>query len=75
MSKLKNWLKKIGILREPKTLEKLLYEYGIGSCFRLFPPSFYRKHTPEEIKKAHEEELDKLKQMIEDYKKEHNIED
>ena len=28
MSKLKNWLKKIGILREPKTMEKLLYKIG-----------------------------------------------
>ena len=65
----------MGILREPKTMEELLYEYGIGSCFRLFPPAFYRKHTSEKIKKAHEEELAKLKQMLEDYKKEHNIED
>lgn len=75
MNKLITWLRKIGILHEPKTINELFYEYGIGSCFRLFPPSFYRKHTPEEIKKAHVEAIAELRQILEDYKKENNIED
>ena len=75
MSTLKKWLRKIGILREPKTMDELFYQYGIASCFRLFPPSFYRKHSPEEIKKAHAEAIAELRQMLDDYKKEHNLED
>ncbi|MBR2036846.1 MAG: hypothetical protein IKJ39_00585 [Lachnospiraceae bacterium] len=74
MSKLKNWLQKIGILREP-TIDDLIYEYTISTCYRLFPTSFYRKHTPEEIKKAHEETLTELRRMIEEYKKENHLED
>lgn len=74
MSKLKNWLQKIGVLREP-TIDDLIYEYTISTCYRLFPTSFYRKHTPEEIKKAYEETLTELRRMIEEYKKENHLED
>lgn len=72
MSRLKNCLKKLGILREP-TIDDLIYEYSISTCYRLFPPSFYRKHTPEEIKKAHKEALSELRQILEDFKIENNL--
>ena len=74
MNKLKNWLQKIKLKRESKTMDELLYQYGIGSCFRLFPPSFYRKHSEEKAKQLREAELAKLHQMLEEYEKRINLE-
>ena len=73
MNKLKNWLQKLKFRREPKTMDELLYNYGIGSCFRLFPPSFYRKHSEEKAKQLREAELTKLHQMLEEYEKQINL--
>lgn len=70
MNKLKNLFK-----RKPKTMDELLYKYGIGSCFRLFPPSFYRKHSPEKAQELREAELTRLRELLEEYKNKHNIED
>lgn len=74
MSALKNWLKKLKIRREPKSIEELLYNYGFGSCFSLFPPSFYRKHSEEKAKQRREAELVKLRQLLEEYEKRINLE-
>lgn len=38
-----------------------------GSCFGLFPPSFYYTHTEEEIKQITEETLGNLYDMIAEY--------
>lgn len=73
MSALKNCLKKLIIRREPKSIEELLYNYGFGSCFSLFPPSFYRKHSEEKAKQLREAELSKLHQMLEEYEKQINL--
>ena len=75
MSIFKNWLKKLRKRWEPKSMEELIYHYGIGSCFRLFPPSLYRKHSPEIMKKLREAELAELRRLIEEYKKQHDMED
>lgn len=47
------------------------------SCWEIFPPSFYRTHTEEEIRAAKEavnRELDELLQMLEERKEEEQIE-
>lgn len=41
-----------------KRMDDWWYLMG-GSCFGLFPPSFYYTHTEEEIKRVTDEELDK----------------
>lgn len=75
MNHFKQCLQKFKSRHEPQTIDELLYKYGIGSCFRLLPPSFYRKHSPEKAKRLHDEEIAELKQMLEDYKKKHNLGD
>lgn len=71
----KNCLGKIKFRRNPKSIDELLYQYGIGSCFRLFPPSFYRKHSQEKARQLREAELAKLRELIEEYKKRHDLKD
>lgn len=39
-----------------------------GGCFGEYPPSFYHRHTPEEIKKITEDNRKKLLDMIEELK-------
>lgn len=53
----------------PKTFEELVSKYGFGSCFRLFPPSYYRKYSPEKLSKMKETELATLRAMLEEYEK------
>lgn len=43
-----------------------------GNCFELFPPSFYMKHTPEEVKRITEEICDELDALIDSYMQEDN---
>ncbi len=38
-----------------------------GSCFALFPPSFYYTHTPEEIERITREEIRAIKNILEEY--------
>ena len=41
----------------------LWWETG-GSCFGLFPPSFYHKHTPEEVEQIKAETLKQIREAI-----------
>lgn len=38
-----------------------------GSCWGLFPPSFYYTHTEEEIKQITTETIEKLQKMIDEF--------
>lgn len=38
-----------------------------GSCFSLFPPSFYFLHTQEEIERITREEIAELKRILQEY--------
>lgn len=38
-----------------------------GSCFGLFPPSFGCRHSQEEINRAEQEEIAKLKKQLNDF--------
>ena len=42
--------------------------YLWGSCFDMYPPSFYLTHTPEEVEKIQAEDLKRIKQKIEELK-------
>lgn len=35
-----------------------------GSCFGMYPPLFYYRHTPEEIKEISERDVKRLREMI-----------
>ncbi len=39
-----------------------------GSCFGAYPPSFYHRHTPEEVERITAEHRQKLLEMIEELK-------
>ena len=41
--------------------------------FHLFPPSFYRRHTQEEIEEITQRELAEMRAMLEEYDKKYNV--
>ena len=47
-------------------MDDMWYLMG-GGCFGGHPPSFYYKHTPEEVKRIHEEELAELRRLIKEF--------
>lgn len=70
---LKGFFHKIWFHIKLKEMDNMWYLMG-GSCFGLFPPSFYYTHTEEEIKQITEETLGDLYDMIEEYEAKNNIE-
>lgn len=42
------------------------YALCCGSCFALFSPSFYCRHTPEEVDKITGETIEEIKKMIDE---------
>ena len=48
-------------------MDDLWYLMG-GSCWGLFPPSFYYTHTEDEIKRIEEETIKELYEMLEQWK-------
>lgn len=69
---LKRLYKKIELRQKLRRMDDFWYMFG-GSCFRLFPPSFYYTHTEEEIKSITEREIAVLYAMIDEYEKANNI--
>lgn len=43
-----------------------MWEFMGGSCWGLFPPSFYYTHTEEEIERIKKETIERLQQMIDE---------
>jgi len=64
--KIERIYEKIRLRRKLKRMDSLWSLYG-GSCFGLFPPSFYHKHSEEEIQRLQQEEIRKLKEILNDY--------
>lgn len=46
-------------------MDNIWYETG-GSCWGLFPPSFYYTHTEEEIERITEETIRRIEELIEE---------
>ncbi len=44
-----------------------LWEYMGGSCWGLFPPSFYYIHTEEEIERITKETIESCKKMLDQF--------
>lgn len=61
---------KIKTRRQLKAMDRLWYFYG-GNCFGMHPPSFYWKHSEEEIERIQKEEIAKLKEMLEEFEARH----
>lgn len=63
-------LKKIGhkIMFRIKLREMdSLWEFMGGSCWGLFPPSFYYTHTEEEIERITKETIESCQKMIDEF--------
>ncbi len=59
----KKIIQKIEFWFKLKCMDDMWYYTG-GSCFGLFPPSFYYTHTEEEIERIIDETLDNMQKMI-----------
>ena len=66
IKKLKNIISRIRFRLKLKRMDDWWYLMG-GSCFGLFPPSFYYTHTEEEMKRITDRELDKLRAIRDKY--------
>lgn len=73
LNKLKKIIKQIRFKRELQIMDDVYYLTG-QSCFSLFPPSFYHTHTPEEIERITQDEIRKIKDLLEQMEQ-HNIDD
>ena len=61
-------LDEIRFRRKLKKMDNMWYFMG-GSCFGMFPPSFYYTHTKEELERITAEKVDELQKMIDNRKK------
>ena len=66
IKRLRSLIRKFRSHMKLKQLDDWWYLMG-GSCFELFPPSFYYTHTEEEIKRITDRELDKLRAIRDKY--------
>jgi len=70
MEKIRNFfaeLKKKWIIHHRLRMMDYMWKNFFGSSFDPFPPSFYYKHTPEEIAEIKEKEFAELKAMVDEY--------
>lgn len=64
IKRIKKLIDKIVFRIKLQHMDDMWYLLG-GSCWGLFPPSFYYIHTEDEIKRIEEETIKKLYDMIE----------
>lgn len=64
VERIKKQIDKIKFRIKLKHMDEVWYYTG-GSCWGLFPPSFYYTHTEEEIKRIKEDTIKRLYEMIE----------
>ena len=72
IKRLRSLIRKFRSHMKLKQLDDWWYLMG-GSCFGLFPPSFYHTHTEEEIKRITDEELYKLRAIRDKLNTENNL--
>lgn len=51
-----------------------LYSITDMKCWRLFPPSFYRTHSKEEIQEAEEKAIERINKLILELKEDEDTE-
>ena len=69
---MRKWIQKLRYRAKLRRMDEMWRWMG-GSCWGLFPPSFYLTHSPEEIQRRKKEELDKLKAMLEEFKEKNGL--
>ena len=69
---MKKWIQKLCYKRKLHEMDDMWRMMG-GNCWGLFPPSFYLTHAPAEIQRRKKEELDKLKNMLEEFKERNGL--
>ncbi len=67
ISILKKWKQRVLFKRKLREMDNLWLFMG-GSCWGLFPPSFYYTHTEEEIEQITNETLERIKKLIDEFK-------
>lgn len=68
--KIRNMHKWLQTRRKLRRMDEIWRFYG-GGCFGLYPPSFYHKHSKEEIERLEREKIAKLKEIIKDFEGAH----
>ena len=63
MGKIRELWEKIWFERKMREMDARWRDMG-GSCFELYPPSFYYRHTPEEVEEIRERDIKRLREMI-----------
>lgn len=63
MGKIRELWKKICFEIKMRELDEQ-WRMRFGYCFEMYPPSFYYRHTPEEIKEISERDFKRLREMI-----------
>ncbi len=66
ISILKKWKQSV-LFKRLREMDNLWLFMG-GSCWGLFPPSFYYTHTEEEIEQITNETLERIKKLIDEFK-------
>jgi hypothetical protein len=51
-----------------------MWRYTGGGCFGDYPPSFYYTHTPEEVRRIKQEEIARLRSMLDKFCEENGLE-
>lgn len=64
--KIRSIYEKVQSRSKLRGMDEIWSLYG-GGCFGLFPPSFYQRHSEEEIEKFRQEEIGKLKEILKDF--------
>lgn len=59
--------RKVMFYKKLRYMDTIWRLYG-GSCFGLFPPSFYYTHTKEDIERITNEKIKRLNKLIENLK-------
>lgn len=64
LNKFKKFIKKVRFKHKLRVMDDFYYFTG-QSSYSMFPPSFYYTHTPEEIERITQEEMKKIRELIE----------
>lgn len=68
--KISIFFKQIRTRMQLRGMDNIWSIYG-GSCFGLHAPSFYYKHSEEEIERIQKEEIAKLKEILNEFEMRH----
>lgn len=63
LNKFKKFIEKVRFKHKLRVMDDF-YHFTGQSSYSMFPPSFYYTHTPEEIERITQEEMKKIRELI-----------